>query len=196
MDDELRALEENNTWEVTSLSKYKKAIACYWIYKTKLKFDGSLDRKKATLVINGNRQRKGVNYEETFDLVIKMVTVRAFLVVAAMNGWDTCQIDVSNAFLHGDLFEEVYMQMPQGYIGQGENVKGTSSTLGWKFARSKQEIFISQKKYTLDLLTEAGLSNAKAYKLLMDSHVKLQIWELLFLIHEFIEDILASSFIS
>ncbi|GJT65770.1 retrovirus-related pol polyprotein from transposon TNT 1-94 [Tanacetum coccineum] len=69
--------EENDTWEVTSLLKDKKAIACHWIYKTKLKVDGSLDMKKSRLVINCNRQRKGVDYEETFAPVAKMVTVRA-----------------------------------------------------------------------------------------------------------------------
>ncbi|GKA45093.1 retrovirus-related pol polyprotein from transposon TNT 1-94 [Tanacetum coccineum] len=49
-----------------------------------------------------------------------MVTIRALLDIASMNGWDTCQMDVSNAFLHGDLFEEVYIKMPQGYVGLGE----------------------------------------------------------------------------
>ncbi|GKC82682.1 retrovirus-related pol polyprotein from transposon TNT 1-94 [Tanacetum coccineum] len=113
------------------------AIACHWIYKTKLKADGSLERKKARLVIIGNRQRKGVDYGETFAPVAKMVTIKALLVVAAMKGWDLCQMDVSNAFLHGDLFEEVYMQMPQGYVGQGEDVQDkTSSTLVCKLKKS------------------------------------------------------------
>ncbi|GJX92464.1 serine carboxypeptidase S28 family protein [Tanacetum coccineum] len=61
------------------------------------------DKKNARLVISSNRQRKGVDYKETFAPVAKMVTVRALLAVAAMNNLDVCQIDVSNAFLHGDL---------------------------------------------------------------------------------------------
>ncbi|GJZ57644.1 retrovirus-related pol polyprotein from transposon TNT 1-94 [Tanacetum coccineum] len=106
IDDELRALKENNTWEVTYLPVDKKAIPCHWIYKIKLKADGSLDRKKARLVIS------------------------------VMNGWNTCQIDVSNAFLHGDLTEKVYMQMPQGYVGKGEKVQDTSSSLVCRLKKS------------------------------------------------------------
>ena len=73
------------------------------IFKTKLKADTSVERKKARLVVNGNRQRKGVDYAETFASVDKMVTVRALVAVATVKDWNVCQIDVSNAFLHGDL---------------------------------------------------------------------------------------------
>ena len=64
-----------------------------------MKADGREDRKKARLVVNGNSQRKGVDYEETFAPVAKMVTVRALLVVAAMKNSEVCQMDVSNTFL-------------------------------------------------------------------------------------------------
>ncbi|GJX92465.1 cysteine-rich receptor-like protein kinase 8 [Tanacetum coccineum] len=74
------------------------------------------------------RPRKGVDYKETFAPVAKMVTVRALLAVAAMNNLDVCQIDVSNAFLHGDLFEDVYMKIPMGYTGVGETVQDIASS--------------------------------------------------------------------
>ncbi|GJW58011.1 retrovirus-related pol polyprotein from transposon TNT 1-94 [Tanacetum coccineum] len=66
MDAELKALDENSTWELTSLPAGKKAIDSHWIFKTKLKADGTVDRKKARLIVQGNRQRHGIDYQETF----------------------------------------------------------------------------------------------------------------------------------
>nr|GEV04349.1 retrovirus-related Pol polyprotein from transposon TNT 1-94 [Tanacetum cinerariifolium] len=75
----------------------------------------------------GHRQRHGIDYQETFAPVAKMVTVRSLLAIAAVKGWFTCHMDVSNAFLHCDLFEEVYMKPPLGYTGKGHNVSVDSS---------------------------------------------------------------------
>ncbi|GJT39576.1 retrovirus-related pol polyprotein from transposon TNT 1-94 [Tanacetum coccineum] len=75
MDVELRALEDNRTWELTYLPPGKKAIRLHLVFKTKLKVDGTVDRKKARLIVQGNRQKYGVDYQETFALVAKMVTV-------------------------------------------------------------------------------------------------------------------------
>nr|GFC14316.1 retrovirus-related Pol polyprotein from transposon TNT 1-94 [Tanacetum cinerariifolium] len=105
--------------ELTILHPDKKVIDYHLFFKTKFKADGSKDKKKARLVVNGNRQRKGIDYEETFSPTAKMVTIIALLAITAMKGWGVSQIDVSNAFLHGDLFEEVYMKCPPGYVGQG-----------------------------------------------------------------------------
>ncbi|GKG49196.1 retrovirus-related pol polyprotein from transposon TNT 1-94, partial [Tanacetum coccineum] len=72
-------------------------------------------------------QRKCIDYEETFGLVAKMVTVIALLAIATMKGCDTCQMYVSNAFLHGDLFKDIYMQMPQWYFGREESMQNVTS---------------------------------------------------------------------
>ncbi|GKA76638.1 cysteine-rich receptor-like protein kinase 8 [Tanacetum coccineum] len=127
MDAELKVLEENSTWELTKLHAGKKAIGSYWILKTKLKANGTKERKKARLVMQGNRQRHGVDYQDTFAPVAKMVTMRSLLAIAAVNRWFTCQMDVSNAFLHGDLIEEVYMKPLLGHTGKGCNVSVVST---------------------------------------------------------------------
>jgi hypothetical protein len=80
----------------------------------KLRSDGTLDWYKARLVALGNRQKYGVDYEETFALVAKMTTVRTVISIAASQGWPLHQMDIKNAFLHGDLKEDIYMTPPPG----------------------------------------------------------------------------------
>ncbi|CAH9096264.1 unnamed protein product, partial [Cuscuta epithymum] len=112
---EIQALEKNSTWNLTHLPPGKRALGCRWVYKIKYHADGRVERYKARLVVFGNRQVAGLDYTETFAPVAKMVTVRAFLAIAASKNWELHQMDVHNAFLHGDLHEEVYMTLPPGY---------------------------------------------------------------------------------
>uniref|UniRef100_A0A6N2MZF3 Integrase catalytic domain-containing protein n=1 Tax=Salix viminalis TaxID=40686 RepID=A0A6N2MZF3_SALVM len=112
MDEELAALAENKTWSIVPLPKGKHAVDSRWIYKTKFNSDGSINRHKARLVAQGFTQEFGVDYKETFAPVAKMTTVRVLLSVSINNGWFLSQMDVKNAFLHGDLEEEVFMKLP------------------------------------------------------------------------------------
>ncbi|KAM1401398.1 hypothetical protein ACFX1X_028606 [Malus domestica] len=117
MADELSALEENKTWSLVQLPPGKKAVGSRWIYKIKFKADGSIERHKARLVARGFTQTFGVDYKETFAPVAKMNSVRVLLSVAINCGWTLYQMDVKNAFLQGELQEEVYMQPPPGFDG-------------------------------------------------------------------------------
>jgi histone deacetylase 1/2 len=115
MDAKYTALMKNNTWHLVPSQKGRNIIDCKWVYKIKRKLDGSLDMYKARLVAKGFKQRYGIDYEDTFSLVIKSTTIRVILSIAISRGWSLCQLDVQNAFLHGVLEEEVYMRQPPGY---------------------------------------------------------------------------------
>ena len=121
MQNEIRALENNDTWTMEDLPSGKKALGSQWVYRIKYKSDGSIERLKSRLVVLGNHQQEGIDYNETFAPVAKMVTVRAFLAIVASKNWELHQMDVHNAFLHGDLDEEVYMRLPPGFESSSPN---------------------------------------------------------------------------
>ncbi|WVZ61780.1 hypothetical protein U9M48_011597 [Paspalum notatum var. saurae] len=115
MAEEIAALERTGTWDLVPTPSHIRPITCKWVYKVKTRSDGSLERYKARLVARGFQQEHGRDYDETFAPVAHMTTVRALLAVASVREWSISQLDVKNAFLNGELREEVYMQPPPGY---------------------------------------------------------------------------------
>lgn len=81
------------------------------MFKIKYKVDGQIERFKARLVVKGFSQQEGLDYTETFSPVVKMVTVRYILIIAASKHWPIFQTDVYNEFIQGDLVGDVYMQI-------------------------------------------------------------------------------------
>ncbi|CAL2235458.1 unnamed protein product [Prunus armeniaca] len=225
--EEMKALEKNQTWTLETIPRGKKTIGCRWVFTIKHNADGSIERYKARLVAKGYTQTYGIDYEETFAPVAKLNTVRVLLSLAANLDWPLHQFDVKNAFLHGELTEEVYMDIPPGYnttqtgtvcrlrkalyglkqsprawfgrftmamknngfkqcnsdhtlflkhrkgkeISQLQDylatefemkdLGGLKYFLGIEVARSQQGIFLSQRKYVLDLLTDTGMLDCK-----------------------------------
>jgi len=90
-----------------------------WVYKVKNEDDkngNNATRHKARLCFMGNRQIKGLDFNETFAPVAKFTIIRCILAMTAANGWELHQMDVKTAFLSGDLDDEVYMKQPDGYV--------------------------------------------------------------------------------
>ena len=114
MNEEMGALQKNATWELIPLPKGMKPIGCRWVFTVKLKPNGSIDRYKARLAAKGYAQRYGIDYQDTFAPVAKINTIRILISIAANRDWPLQQFDVKNAFLNGDLEEEVYMELPLG----------------------------------------------------------------------------------
>jgi transposase InsO family protein len=116
MNQEFDALLKNHTWSLCPLPPGRHPVRTKWVYKLKHKPDGSIERYKARLVAKGFDQRSGIDYTDTFSPVIKPSTVRVVLAIAVHFNWPIRQLDISNAFLHGKLQEDVYMTQPQGFV--------------------------------------------------------------------------------
>lgn len=118
MSEEYSALVQQGTWSLVPLPPKAPVIGCEWIYRIKKNSDGSIARYKARLVAQGFQQTAGVDYTKTFTQVVKQQTIRLVLSLALHHGWSIKQLDVSNAFLHGKIQEQVYLKQPQGYVNQ------------------------------------------------------------------------------
>ncbi|KAL2228363.1 UNVERIFIED_CONTAM: Retrovirus-related Pol polyprotein from transposon RE1, partial [Sesamum indicum] len=182
MESEIKALDDNDTWDITELPEGKKAIGSKWIYKLKLKPDGNLDRCKARLVAKGYNEIEGIDYNDSFSPVAKAVTIRTFLVVICKQHWFLHQLDINNAFSHGFIKEEIYMKPPEDDVliaGPCEhtiadfkiklhnlftikNLGKARFFLGLEIGRSNEGMIVTQSKYVRDIIADAGLTQCKA----------------------------------
>ena len=259
--EEMNALRRSGTWEIVDLPKDKKTVGCKWVFTIKCNADGSVERYKARLVAKGFTQTYGIDYQETFAPVAKINSIRVLLSLAVNSDWPLHQLDIKNAFLNGDLEEEVFMSLPPGFeqrlgsdrvcrlnkslyglkqsprawferFGKAVISCGFSQSqadhtifykhsknskiailivyvddiiltgndeaelaalkeklakefhikdlgalkyfLGMEFARSKEGIFVNQRKYVLDLLGETGMLGCKMVETPIEPNLKLQ----------------------
>ncbi|MCH80680.1 retrovirus-related Pol polyprotein from transposon TNT 1-94 [Trifolium medium] len=162
MNNEISALTANQTWSFVDLPPHIKPIGCKWVYKIKHKSDGSIERYKARLVAKGYNQIEGIDYFDTFSPVAKLTTVRVLLALASIHHWHLHQLDVNNAFLHGDLQEDVYMLVPEGVTCPKSNqvCKLKKSLYGLKQASRKW-----YEKLSNLLITEGYIQSYSDYSL-------------------------------
>ncbi|RVW64388.1 Retrovirus-related Pol polyprotein from transposon RE1 [Vitis vinifera] len=119
--EEIRALEDNHTWKLVDLPRGKKVVDCKWTY--------------------------GVDYFDTFSPVAKLNSVRLFISIAASQQWMIHQLDIKNAFLHGDLEEEVHMEQPPGFVAQGDK-----EIQAFDMNKSKKDHFVFYKKSAVGII--------------------------------------------
>ena len=121
MVEEIAAFHSTGTWDLVPLPAGESPVGCRWVYTVKIGPNGRVDHLKARLVTKGYTQIYGSDYYDTFSRVAKIASIRLLLSMADMSSWPLYQLDIKNAFLHGDLVEEVYMEQPPGFVAQGES---------------------------------------------------------------------------
>ena len=118
MVEEIHTCDETETWTLVPRPEGAHILGCRWIFRVKLNADGTVRCLRARLVAKGNEQEEGIDFLETYSPVVRTATVRMVLHLAVTEKWDIKQLDVKNAFLHGDLQETVYMRQPQGFVSK------------------------------------------------------------------------------
>jgi len=113
MEEELAAFQ-NKIWSLVPCNPLMNVISSKWVFKTKLKHDGSLDRLKAQVVAKGFHRIDGVDYTGIFSPIVKPGTIHMIITIALAKQWTIRQLDVKNAFLHGLISEDIYMKQPPG----------------------------------------------------------------------------------
>jgi hypothetical protein len=113
----------NGTWDLTERPYGCKPVGCKWVFKKKLRADGTIEKYKARLVAKGYTQKEGEDFFDTYSPVARLTTIRVLLSLAASHGLLVHQMDIKTAFLNGELDEEIYMEQPDGFVLQGQERK-------------------------------------------------------------------------
>jgi Reverse transcriptase (RNA-dependent DNA polymerase)/GAG-pre-integrase domain/gag-polypeptide of LTR copia-type len=118
---ELTSLNLHRAWTLVIRQAYMKVLQGKWLFVIKSNEDGVGCRFKCRWVAGGHRQVEGIDFNETFAPVARLSTFRVVVAVAAYRGWSVHQLDISTAFLHGDIDMEVYVEQPHGFV-EGTNL--------------------------------------------------------------------------
>ncbi|CAH9139773.1 unnamed protein product [Cuscuta epithymum] len=114
MNSEMESLKINQTWKLVPRPASCSLVDCKWLFKVKQESENV--RFKARLVAKGFTQKEGIDYAEIFAPVVKFTTIRIILALVAHFNWELKQMDVTTAFLHGDLDKNIYMHQPEGFV--------------------------------------------------------------------------------
>lgn len=120
MDDEMKSLAKNETWNLCELPPERTAIGSKWVYKAKTDASGKICRYKARLVAQGFSQKYGIDYDQVFAPVVKQTTFRILMSMASVEKMCVKHLDAKTAFLNGKLRETIYMKQPPGYENENK----------------------------------------------------------------------------
>ncbi|GKV49000.1 hypothetical protein SLEP1_g55774 [Rubroshorea leprosula] len=197
MRNDITALEKNGTWTIELLPPGKCAIDSKWIHKVKFKLDGIVERYKAKLVAKGFTQIEGLDFHETFAPVAKMASrnwFEKFTNSLLATGFCQSKVDYSlftsttdNKFVAVLIYvddivitsnDAEKLAALKAYLYKEFSIKDLGPLkyfLGVEVARTAEGIILSQQKYALDILIEAGLLGAKPSHFPLDQHHRLKL---------------------
>ena len=120
---EMDSIMSNETCEVVDRPYGCKPVGCKWVFKKKMKPDGTVEKYKSRLMAKGYTQKEGEDYFDTYSTVARLTTIRVLISLAASHGLLIHQMDVKTTFLNGELEEEIYMDQPDGFVAKGQEGK-------------------------------------------------------------------------
>ena len=153
------SLEAFNTFEVVDLPPGKKPVGCKYVFKTKYKPNGEIDKYKVRLVAQGILQQEGVDYNEVFSPVVDNTSLSLLLAIGNQEDWELEQMDVVTVFLHGRLDEEVYMTIPP-YMNINGNTEGNVLKMLGALYGLKQSSHVWNKMFH-EFMMKAGFQQLK-----------------------------------
>ncbi|GJZ55814.1 ribonuclease H-like domain-containing protein [Tanacetum coccineum] len=185
------SLIKNNTWTLVPRPPDANVVRCMWLFRHKYLADGTLSRYKARLVANGSTQLEGIDVDETFSPVVKPMTIRTVLSLVASRHWPIHQLDVKNAYVQGmdtaylllyvddialtasfsDLLQRIIHSLHQEFAMT--DLGSLNYFLGIYVTRDSSKMFLSQKKYAIEILERAGMVNCNAGRTHVDTESKL-----------------------
>ncbi|GKE76139.1 retrotransposon protein, putative, ty1-copia subclass [Tanacetum coccineum] len=116
MNVEMQSMKDNEVWDLDDLPPNGKTVGSKWLFKKKTDIDGAVHTYKAHLVAKGFNQTPRIDYEESFSPVADIRAIRILIAIVAFYDYEIWQMDVKTAFLNGYVFEEVYMEQPEGFV--------------------------------------------------------------------------------
>jgi hypothetical protein len=120
---EMDSIMSNGTWKVVDRPYRCKHVGCKWVFKKKLRPDGTIEKYKARLMAKGYTQKEGEDYFDTYSPIARLMTIRMLLSLAASHGLLIHQMDVKTVFLNDELEEEIYMDQPDGFVAKDHEGK-------------------------------------------------------------------------
>lgn len=172
MQEEKKSLEENETWKFVNIdeAKGKKCLTSRWVFQVKEE-----GRYKARLVARGCEQGNNIDYEKLYSPVVNSAALRMLFALAAHYNWNYIKFDIKTAFLYGELEEEIFMYLPEGYGNEKNKIcKLRKAIYGLKQAShnwNKKFTEILKKHQLKQLLTEKCIFKKEDNSALLAIHV-------------------------